>query len=180
MSRTSVGYRVLKPTVHRDERGCFFESYNKRLANKIGNPDFVQTNTSISGKGVIRGLHYQWDEPCGKLIRVVKGRVIDVIVDIRKDSREYGVAKYFDLSEKNKKMLWVPAGYAHGFASLSSESVVCYMVTAKWNKVGEGTINPLDEALKIDWRLDKDKIILSDRDLSGITFAEYDNDPKFV
>jgi len=180
MPRMDEGHRVLKPTVHKDDRGCFFESYNERLANKIGNPAFVQNNTSISKKGVIRGLHYQWDNPCGKLIRVVKGRIIDVIVDIRKGKNGYGAVRYFDLNEKNKKMLWVPPGYAHGFVSLSDEAVVCYMVTAKWNKAGEGTINPLDKDLNIDWKTHSDKMILSPKDMSGITFAEYDNDPKFI
>ena len=176
----NLGYRVLKPTVHKDNRGGFFESYNERLANKIGNPVFVQNNTSVSKKGVVRGLHYQWDKPCAKLVRVVKGRIIDVIVDIRKESKEYGAVKYFDLSEKNKKMLWVPAGYAHGFVSLAQESVVCYMVTERWNPKGEGTINPLDETLKVDWRINESDLIISERDLGGISFYEYGNDPKFT
>jgi len=130
--------------------------------------------------GVVRGLHYQWGQPCGKLIRVVKGKIVDVIVDIRKNSQSYKSIRYFDLNEKNKKMLWIPPGYAHGFISLSKESVVCYMVTSKWDPTGEGTINPLDKDLNIDWGLNEDKLIISDRDFNGITFAEYDNDPKFI
>ena len=179
MSKMNPDPRVLVPTLHKDSRGCFFESYNERLANKIGNPDFVQTNTSVSKKGVVRGLHYQWDEPCGKLVRCVKGRIVDVIVNIKKGSHEYGTVKYFNLNEKNKKSLWVPVGYAHGFVSLSEQSTVCYMVTAKWNPSGEATTNLHDARLKIDWKIDGKDLIISDRDLGGISFDEYGDEPRF-
>ncbi len=172
-------YRIITPRIHNDSRGCFYESYNARIANKIGNPKFEQMNTSVSKKGVLRGLHYQWNKPCGKLISVLKGEILDVIVDIRPSSDQYGTVSKFELSDKNKKILWIPPGYAHGFVAISDEVIVTYMVTSKWNKKGEGCIDPLDGSLNIGWKFDKSNLIISDKDKAGISFSEYKKSPRF-
>ena len=164
--------------VFEDSRGAFFESYKKSYfldKFKFSN-NFVQDNHSISKKGVVRGLHYQWAPPMGKLVRVVKGEILDVIVDIRKDSENFGKSYSFILSEQNKHQLYVPPGFAHGFVSNTEESVVLYKCTAEYNSSGESGINPLDETLNIDWGINKDKMIISAKDLSSKTFEEYKND----
>jgi len=171
---------IIKPKVFSDIRGCFFESYNISELEKIGfKRDFVQDNVSISKKGVLRGLHYQWNESLGKLVQVMKGSIRDVIVDMRKGSKTYGKHAIINVRGKDKKIIWVPEGYAHGFLSLEENTVVHYKYTTFYNQQGEGTINPFDEFLNISWVLTKNKIIQSERDKVCVSFKDYDKEPKF-
>ena len=161
---------------YNDNRGYFQETYNSYIESEIG-CSFVQDNESFSKKGVIRGLHYQWDMPMGKLIRCPYGKIIDVIVDIRKDSKKLGEVYYFELSGEKHNALWVPPGFAHGFEVLSDCALVSYKCTNYYNKFGESGINPFDLTLKVNW-LDKNAVI-SEKDLMSKSFEEYILDPKF-
>ena len=144
---------IIYPNVFGDERGYFMESFNKNvLSGHIGNYQFVQDNQSLSAKGVIRGLHFQnppYDQ--GKLVRVIKGAVNDVVVDIRKKSSTYGKVFKIKLSESNFKMLWIPPGFAHGFETLEDNTIFAYKVTNWYNKESEGSILWNDPTLNIDW-----------------------------
>jgi dTDP-4-dehydrorhamnose 3,5-epimerase len=169
---------IFTPKIFKDNRGFFFQSYDETLADYI-KEDFIQDNHSYSHKNVIRGLHYQWDRPMGKLVRVVRGSAIDYFVDIRKDSPTYGQSASIRLSTENNKIIWLPAGFAHGFLSLEDHTTVLYKCTAYYNKDGESGINPFDKEINIPWQTPKEKMIISDRDLKSQTFAEYSMDPKF-
>lgn len=161
------GCFLLEPTVFNDERGYFMESYNKdRFNSAIGsNIDFVQDNQSISNKGVLRGLHFQRDPYSqNKLVRVLQGEVIDVVVDIRKDSESFGEYFKIRLSGENKKMLFVPGGLAHGFLTLKDNTAFLYKCDQYYNKEAEGGIIYDDPDLGIDWEFPKDQLILSDKD----------------
>jgi len=144
---------VIQPQVFRDDRGYFFESFNYSSFTEVGlDLHFVQDNESKSQKGVLRGLHFQSPPFAqGKLVRVIKGAVMDVAVDIRKDSPTYG--KHFDLilNEENKTMLWIPPGFAHGFATLEDDTIFFYKCTNVYNKISEGSICWNDPDLAIDW-----------------------------
>ena len=168
---------LLQPTLHHDNRGWFVETFNAALCEKLGlQPEsFVQDNMSCSKYGVLRGLHYQHNPPMAKLVRVAHGRGIDVVVDIRKDSPTYGHHAKFELSSHNSRILWVPPGFAHGFLALEDNTCLCYRTTALYNKLGEGTINPLDTTLSIDWDINLQNIILSQKDTSSQSFEEYTN-----
>ena len=166
---------IIKTKVHYDDRGCFLEIFNKEIGAFIG-AKFCQDNLSISAKGVIRGLHYQWDRPQGKLVSCVKGRVLDVLVDIRALSKTLGKVLYFDLNETNKDMLWVPPGFAHGFQALE-ESALLYKCTSLYNLDGESGICPLDEELQVGWS--PGKHILSKKDAKAKCFSEYLKNPRF-
>jgi|TARA_Y100000310_G_scaffold55194_2_gene50617 dTDP-4-dehydrorhamnose 3,5-epimerase len=171
---------VFTPRVFHDHRGCFYESYNENTFKEAGfNEIFVQDNFSISRANVIRGLHYQWDGPMGKFVKVASGAIMDVIVDVRKGSPTYGVYESFMLTAENKKELWVPPGYAHGIISLEDNTVLHYKCTAVYNSDGESGINPLDPELNIDWGIDKSSLILSEKDSAAQSFSEYRNNPKF-
>ena len=161
------GCFVLEPTVFNDERGYFMESFNKeRFNSAIGsNIDFVQDNQSISNKGVIRGLHFQRDPYSqDKLVRVLQGEVIDVVVDIRKDSESFGDYFKIRLSGENKKMLYIPGGLAHGFLALEDNTAFLYKCNQYYNKEAEGGIIYDDPDLRIDWEFPKDQLILSEKD----------------
>lgn len=167
------GLLVLQPGVFEDSRGYFFESYNKERFSALGlQSEFVQDNQSMSQKNVLRGLHFQ-NPPFaqGKLVRVIKGAVYDVAVDIRKTSPTYG--KYFseELSEKNKKMLWIPPGFAHGFLTLSDETIFFYKCTQAYNKASEQTIQWNDADLNIAWGCTDP--VISEKDRNGIAFREF-------
>ena len=163
-----------------DHRGSFYESFSVQTLMDTGiDCAFVQDNHSVSRKNVVRGLHYQWDEPQAKLVRVSNGSIIDVIVDIRSQSRTYGKVFYYELSSRNLCQLWIPVGFAHGFVSLEDNTHVQYKTSKKYNPAGEGGINPLDHRLNINWRLSHDDMILSDRDRSLPKFEEYDSNRKF-
>lgn len=162
---TSIpGLLEIDPMVFGDERGYFYESYNKKKFVEAGIVDeFVQDNQSLSSKGVLRGLHFQ-DPPHaqGKLVRVVQGAVLDVAVDIRHGSPTYGKHHKVTLTEENKRMFWIPAGFAHGFLTLEDNTVFCYKCTSLYNKESEGSVLWNDPDLNIDWGI-KDPII-SDKD----------------
>lgn len=161
------GCFILDPTVFKDERGYFFESYNRNLFNKITetNTVFVQDNESYSSKGVLRGLHYQKGEFAqAKLVRVIKGKVLDVAVDLRESSKTYGEYISVELSEENKKQLFVPRGFAHGFVVLSETAIFSYKCDNFYNKESEGGIIYNDATLKIDWQLSKSQLIISEKD----------------
>ena len=170
--------KVFEPKVFTDRRGVFFESFNGDIENAL-KQRFIQDNHSSSWKGVIRGLHYQWNNPMGKLVRVVKGSVMDYFVDVRRGSTTYGQYDSILLSEENRVSVWIPPGFAHGFESLEGEAVVLYKCTALYNKDGESGINPFDKQINIPWRTTPEKAIISNKDISSQTFAEYSADPKF-
>lgn len=161
------GCFVLEPTVFNDERGYFMESFNKEKFNSaIGTEvHFVQDNQSFSTKGVIRALHYQVGEFAqAKLVRVLSGKVLDVAVDLRKNSPNYGKHISIELSYENKKQLFIPRGFAHGFVTLSNTSEFFYKCDQYYNKEAEGGIIYDDPDLGIDWELPKDQLILSEKD----------------
>ena len=170
--------RLFYPTVYEDDRGFFMESFNTYIQKKI-NQTFIQDNHSKSKKGVIRGLHYQWDKPMGKLLRVVKGTGLEIIVDIRENSKTYGLWSGFRLSDVNNAILWVPPGFANGFLSLEEDTHLQYKTTALYNGNAEGAIHPLKSGLDIDWVLPEDKILLSEKDKTAQTFEDYKLNPKF-
>ena len=161
---------LIEPEVFNDERGFFFESYNRRaFAALVGRDvDFVQDNHSRSAKNVLRGLHYQVQHPQGKLVRVTCGAVLDVAVDLRPDSPSYKQHIVVELSAENKRALWIPEGFAHGFRVLSDTADVSYKTTDYQYPEHERCLRWDDPDLNIDWRLDGD-IILSPRDARGTT-----------
>lgn len=160
------GLVVLEPKVFGDVRGYFFESYNKSWFSKnVSEVDFVQDNESRSSRGVLRGLHFQrppYDQ--AKLVRVIEGEVMDVVVDLRSSSPTYGNIFQILLSAENKKQLFVPRGFAHGFSVLSPSAIFSYKVDNDYNVASEGGINWKDETLGIDWKLDENEIQLSEKD----------------
>ena len=159
--------KLIEPDVFEDERGFFYESFNQQKFNEaIGeNITFVQDNHSKSSKGVLRGLHYQ-EAPFGqgKLVRVVAGKVFDVAVDIRKDSQTYGQWVSEILSAENKKQLWIPDGFAHGFLTLSDDTELLYKTTSFYNQISEKTIRYDSDLFKIEWPRIDSEIILSPKD----------------
>lgn len=168
--------KIIEPKVFGDDRGFFMESYNKKLFSDVGiNEDFVQDNHSRSPQGVLRGLHYQKEQPQGKLVRVSFGEVYDVAVDLRKNSSTFGKWVGVLLSAENKRMFWIPAGFAHGFLVLSKEADFLYKTTAFYNPTQECCIRWDDKDLAIDWPLKKEPI-LSLKDSVGLKFKEA---PKF-
>ena len=158
-----------------DNRGFFYESYKQSMINE----SFVQDNHSLSKKNTIRGLHYQWDKPMGKLVRVAQGEIMDVVTDVRKDSGNFGKSYYYQLSDKNLKQLFVPPGFAHGFICRSETAIVLYKCTSEYNKFGESGINPFDEDLNIDWGIKLEESVISQKDLESKSFSEYILKPKF-
>jgi dTDP-4-dehydrorhamnose 3,5-epimerase len=167
------GLVVIKPRVFEDDRGYFFESYNKNSFERSGlKMDFVQDNQSLSQKGVLRGLHFQ-DPPHaqGKLVRVITGAVFDVAVDIRKQSPTYGQWFGLELTEKNKWMLYVPEGFAHGFLTLEDNTIFSYKCTNTYNKAAEGCILWNDPQINIDWNVKNP--LLSPKDLEGTAFKDF-------
>jgi dTDP-4-dehydrorhamnose 3,5-epimerase len=160
------GVIIFEPSVFPDGRGFFFESYNRRLfqLNKITN-DFVQDNQSYSVYGVIRGLHYQ-REPYAqaKLIRVLQGRILDVVVDLRSGSSTFGKSYSIELSAENKKQIFVPRGFAHGFSVLSESAEISYKCDQFYNKQSESGIRYNDSRLKIDWQIPAGKELISEKD----------------
>jgi dTDP-4-dehydrorhamnose 3,5-epimerase len=166
---------VIEPDVFKDNRGCFFESFNEEKYRELGLTNhFVQDNQSLSQKNVLRGMHFQSPPYAqGKLVRVIKGAVLDVAVDIRKKSPYYGKWVSQVLSEQNKLMMWIPQGFAHGFLTLESDTVFFYKCTGIYNKESEGLIKWDDADLGIQWNI-MDPII-SERDKNGVSFKEFDS-----
>ncbi|KAF0152273.1 MAG: dTDP-4-dehydrorhamnose 3 5-epimerase [Ignavibacteria bacterium] len=170
------GLLVVSPEVFPDERGYFFESFNKEKY-KTGGIDFsfVQDNLSKSKKGTVRGLHYQvGDFEQGKLCSVIVGKVLDIAVDIRFGSPTFGMYYSSELSEENKKQLWIPPGFAHGFSVLSQEAIFSYKCTNVYSKLNERSIIFNDEILKIDWQVETH--IVSSKDLLAKKFSEIEQD----
>lgn len=162
------GCFIIEPTVFKDKRGYFLESYNQVAFKKALGIDinFVQDNESQSSKGVLRGLHYQRGEHAqSKLVRVIKGRVWDVVVDVRPNSETYGEHVALELSEQNKKQFFVPRGFAHGFLVLEDDTIFSYKCDNFYNKDSEAGIIYNDEDLAIDWTIDTQNLIISEKDL---------------
>ena len=160
------GLYVIEPRVHEDERGYFMETYNQRDMEEAGlNMKFVQDNQSMSVRGVLRGLHYQKKFPQGKLVRVLKGRVFDVAVDIRKDSETYGQWFGVELSDDNKKQFYISEGFAHGFLVLSKTAEFAYKCTDFYRPDDDGGIAWDDKDINIQWPFEEGmEIILSEKD----------------
>ena len=168
------GLIVFEPNVFEDERGYFFESYNESVFRQEGiDIRWVQDNQSSSSYGVIRGLHYQLPPFAqAKLIRVLKGKILDVVVDIRKGSPTYTKVFALKLSAKNKKQLYIPAGFAHGFSVLSDTAEVLYKCDKFYNKEAETGIIYNDAELNIDWEIPAEHIIVSEKDKSYTSLAQ--------
>ena len=157
------GCLVLEPQVFGDERGFFYESFNHdKLAVHGLRPTFVQGNVSSSTRGVLRGLHYQWPKPQGKLVSVLEGEVWDVAVDIRRGSPTFGRWTGVVLSAENKRHFWIPEGFAHGFVTLSERALFTYLCTATYDRTADAGIRWDDPALAIDWPASAP--LLSDKD----------------
>jgi dTDP-4-dehydrorhamnose 3,5-epimerase len=171
------GLVIFQPNIFEDNRGYFFESYNQKvfLDNGIDIP-FVQDNQARSSYGIVRGLHYQLDPFAQtKLVRVLSGRIIDAVVDLRKNSPTYGKAYTIELSGENKKQLLVPKGFAHGYSVISETAEVFYKCDAFYNKESEGGILWNDPALNIDWQIPEDKVIISEKDADQPLFENCRN-----
>ena len=165
---------LIEPTVYGDERGFFFESFNQaRFESALGGPvNFVQDNHSRSAKGVLRGLHYQIEKPQGKLVRVVRGAVYDVAVDIRKSSNTFGMWVGAELSEQNQKQLWVPAGFAHGFVVLSESADFLYKTSEYYSPAHERCIVWNDPSIGIVWPDIGGEPVLSAKDQQGLLLSQ--------
>ena len=183
------GLYIIEPAVHGDSRGYFMETYNKRDMEEAGlNLNFVQDNQSMSVKGVLRGLHFQKQFPQGKLVRVIKGKVFDVAVDLRKNSKTYGKWYGVELTEDNKKQFYISEGFAHGFLVLSEVAEFCYKVTDFYHPGDEGGLAWNDPAIGIDWGVQGDyngtasgvcytlpdgtKLILSEKDQKWLNLKD--------
>lgn len=146
------GCVVVEPAVFGDDRGFFFETWNADRYGQQGLPTkFVQSNVSSSSRGVLRGLHYQWPNPQGKLVSVLEGEVYDVVADIRRGSPTFGQWAAVILSAENKRQFWIPEGFAHGFAVLSERAIFSYLCTAQYDKVADAGVRWNDPAIGIDW-----------------------------
>ena len=166
------GVLIVEPAIFGDDRGFFLESYNEKEMRNIGiDAHFVQDNHSRSQRNVLRGLHYQISQPQGKLVRVVSGKVYDVAVDVRRDSPAFGKCVGVELSAKNKRMFWLPAGMAHGFVVLSDSADFLYKATEYYAPKFERTILWNDTELGIEWPL-TGQPILSAKDAAAKTFRE--------
>ncbi len=169
------GLQIFEPKVWKDDRGYFYESYNYKTFNDAGiSSVFVQDNESKSTYGVLRGLHYQLGEFAqAKLVRVAEGEVLDVVVDIREGSPTYGQSFSIILNAENKKQLFIPRGFAHGFLVLSDTAVFCYKCDNFYSKESEGGIHFNEPAFDIDWKIPAKDMILSDKDKLNPTFGEH-------
>ncbi len=165
------GCLVLEPKVFGDERGFFYESFNRDRFAGIGlAPVFVQGNVSSSARGVLRGLHYQWPNPQGKLVSVLEGEVWDVAVDIRRGSPDFGRWTAAVLSAENKRHFWIPEGFAHGFVTLSERALFTYLCTATYDPAADAGVRWDDPAIAIDWPVSAP--LLSDKDAKAPLLAD--------
>lgn len=170
------GLVTVQPKVFEDDRGYFMESFKLNLwEDYFPDVKFIQENESKSKFGVLRGMHFQkYPYAQSKLIRVVKGKIQDVVVDLRKDSLTFGETRSFILSDSNKKQLFIPRGFAHGFLSLSKEVVISYKVDNHYSKTSEDGIHFNDQRLSINWKLSKNQIIVNDKDRKlSFNISEY-------
>jgi dTDP-4-dehydrorhamnose 3,5-epimerase len=175
ITKTEIeGLIIIHPKVFSDSRGYFFERFNSEILRKEGiifTP--IQDNESKSVKGVIRGLHYQLNpHPQAKLVRVVEGKIFDVALDLRKNSATFGKWYGIELDSDSKKQLFIPRGFAHGFSVLSDMAIVQYKCDNVYNPAMERSINIMDPELDIDWKIDKNAYILSDRDIKNPLFKD--------
>ncbi len=168
------GLCVIEPTVHGDSRGYFMETYNQKDMAEAGlDMIFVQDNQSMSTKGVLRGLHFQKQFPQGKLVRVIKGVVFDVAVDLRQESKTYGEWFGIELSDENKKQFYIPEGFAHGFLVLSDTAEFCYKCTDFYHPGDEGGLLWNDPDIGIEWPISADmNVLLSDKDSKQPLFKD--------
>jgi len=172
ISTSLPGLLILEPRVFGDERGFFLESYNERALTELGIEErFVQDNHSCSRRDVLRGLHYQIKQAQGKLVRVVEGEILDVAVDLRRSSPTFGAWQAIRLSGDNKRLLWVPVGFAHGFRVTSEKAHVLYKATDYYAPEFERTLIWNDPDLKINWELDGDPVV-SAKDQRGMAFRD--------
>ena len=163
---------VLEPRVFRDERGFFFESYNAKAWAEAGvNTSFVQDNVSCSHQHVLRGLHYQLESPQAKLVRVLRGAIHDVAVDLRRSSPTFGRSVAIELSAENYRQMFIPIGFAHGFLALAENTIVHYKASDFYAPAAERTIRWNDPALAIDWPLHGATPLVSAKDAQGVAFA---------
>lgn len=169
------GVVIIEPKIFRDSRGYFFESFSQReFEEKVCKINFVQDNESMSSYGVMRGLHFQRPPfTQAKLVRCVKGAVLDVAVDIRKDSPTYGQHVAVELSEDNHYQMFIPHGFAHGFSVLSETAIFQYKCDQFYHPESDAGISILDKSLEIDWRIPTDKAILSDKDTRHPLFKDF-------
>jgi dTDP-4-dehydrorhamnose 3,5-epimerase len=169
-----AGVLILEPKIFGDSRGFFLESWNKKTFQEATGLDvhFVQDNHSRSGRGVLRGLHYQLKYPQGKLVRVAAGKVLDVAVDLRKSSSTFGQHISVELTDENQRQLWIPPGFAHGFVVISDTADFLYKATDYYAPEDECCIRWDDPDINIDWQLDDFQPQLSQKDLSGVVFKD--------
>ena len=167
------GLVIIEPRVFSDERGYFYESYNKENFKNNGlDLQFVQDNQSLSQQGVLRGLHFQAPPfEQGKLVRVIQGSVLDVAVDIRPNSPTYGQYESVLLSGQNKTLFWIPPGFAHGFVTLENNTIFCYKCTGPYSKASEGALLWNDPQLNINWGIDQP--LVSEKDQEANTFEQF-------
>lgn len=176
ITKTKIeGLVVIEPRIFPDDRGYFYESYSEKKYKEAGiDASFVQDNQSFSQKGTLRGLHGQADPFAqGKLVRVLQGKVLDVAVDIRKNSSTYGQYVTIELSGENHKQFWVPPGFLHGFVTLEDDTIFTYKVTNYYDKASEIGVLWNDPTLNIDWQTDLSNVLLSPKDTVLPTFAEF-------
>ncbi len=167
------GVLVLTPKIYRDDRGEFFETFNLRRMTDAGLPSvWTQDNFSFSRKNVLRGIHYQVQQPQGKLVRVTHGAVLDVAVDLRKSSATFGKYTAVELNAVNGEMLWIPVGFGHGFLVLSETAGFAYKVTDYYSPAGERTILWNDADLAIPWPVSAADVIMSDKDKQGVRLRD--------
>jgi dTDP-4-dehydrorhamnose 3,5-epimerase len=171
---------IINPSVYNDERGYFYETYNQRFLRDKGiYTNFVQDNQSYSTKNVLRGLHFQTIAPQAKLVRCVVGEVYDVVVDLRKSSETYKQWYGIKLSDENKKMMFVPKGFAHGFLTLSDYAIFQYKCDELYMPTADAGVNFKDEELNIDWLVDINELIISEKDRALPRLADIEKELQF-
>ena len=167
------GVMLVTPRIYRDSRGAFHESYNQRAMAEAGLPiTWPQDNFSVSCRNVLRGIHYQLDQPQGKLVRVTQGAVLDVAVDLRRSSPFFGRHVAVELNGQTGEMLWIPKGFGHGFLALEDNSCMAYKVTDYYSPAGERTILWNDPELAIPWPISAERVILSEKDRQGFLLRD--------
>lgn len=181
ISTSLPGCVLVEPAVFGDERGFFFETWNAERYAEHGLPDsFVQSNVSSSARGVLRGLHYQWPRPQGKLVTVLQGEVYDVAVDIRQGSPTFGRWEAFILSGENRRQLWIPPGFAHGFAVLSDTALFSYLCTDVYVKEADAAIRWNDAELAVDWPISAPSLSAKDQQAPFLEDIPKDRLPVYV
>ncbi len=167
------GVLLLTPRQFSDARGMFMETYNQRVLEDLGLPThWPQDNFSLSRRNVVRGLHYQLTQPQGKLVRVLAGTALDIAVDLRRSSGTFGKSLALELRAEDRTMLWIPPGFAHGFAALTEQLAFAYKVTDYYSAAGERTILWNDADLGIDWSVGEVEAIVSSKDSAGTRFRD--------